>query len=82
MGCIKWRMVNINENNFFFFFFFFFFNNNILYLINNRCSLTYECLNKINKCWAEAYGYSCCSECVSVLDKSYNKKWGIENGRW
>ncbi|KAL6607696.1 hypothetical protein LY90DRAFT_132621 [Neocallimastix californiae] len=46
------------------------------------CSLTYECLNKINKCWAEAYGYSCCSECVSVLDKSYNKKWGIENGRW
>ncbi|ORX83263.1 hypothetical protein BCR32DRAFT_326455 [Anaeromyces robustus] len=46
------------------------------------CSLTYDCLNKINQCWAEAYGYSCCSKCVKVIDTSYNKKWGLENGKW
>jgi len=46
------------------------------------CSITYDCLNKINQCWAEAYGYGCCSKCIEVIDTSYNKKWGLENGKW
>jgi chitinase len=46
------------------------------------CSITYDCLEKINQCWAEAYGYSCCTKCVSVVDISNNRKWGIENNRW
>lgn len=52
-------------------------------LMNNEwCSLTYECLERIKVCWAEAFGYPCCSQCTTVLDESNNRKWGIENNRW
>ncbi|OUM58782.1 family 18 glycoside hydrolase [Piromyces sp. E2] len=51
-------------------------------LNDDWCSITNDCLSKIKKCWAIAYGYSCCSKCTTTLDTSYNKKWGVENGEW
>jgi chitinase len=46
------------------------------------CSITNECVEKIKKCWAEAYGYPCCSKCLPVIDTTNDKEWALENGNW
>ncbi|KAG4092281.1 glycosyl hydrolases family 18-domain-containing protein [Neocallimastix lanati (nom. inval.)] len=52
-------------------------------ILNNQwCRILPNCDAIIQNCWAEEYGYSCCSGCGIVVEEPGNVNWGIEYDKW